>query len=89
MNKKANTVCIECGHEMKLKYEDVWGKIVRCTSCTAVILNGLHLPPPKYPTEAERRRKLKLGVPFISRRELLETARALSDRDDEMQAYDD
>lgn len=47
--------CPKCGHEMKLRDSDVWGKIVRCTACTARVANNFDMPqPPNVPRDLPR-----------------------------------
>src|SRR5438132_1943450 len=37
--------CPNCKHVMRLTDDQVWGKIIRCIECTAVVANNLHGPP--------------------------------------------
>jgi hypothetical protein len=37
-------VC-KCGHKMRLKDSDTWGKIVRCNECTEVVANNQNMGP--------------------------------------------
>jgi len=38
--------CPKCKHIMRLTDDDVWGKIIRCTNCAAIVADNIHTQPP-------------------------------------------
>jgi DNA-directed RNA polymerase subunit RPC12/RpoP len=52
--------CTKCSKTTHVSAEDIWGKIIRCVHCAAILMDNRHTLPPN--TEV-RRGEIEKGTP--------------------------